>query len=127
MRMIEQEIITAVRNQQDFATGIVQDMHRKKEGRRDVLQWNDYGMCTLKLWGHPVAVCDTISKILSVCDCGYPTSTTKSRINAVFAALDIPMSCSIRNKKMVYFLNGKEIEHRAILTAGEWHVKIRLP
>lgn len=111
MRMIEQEIISALKNESDFQTSVTEDMYRKKEGRRDVLVWNEEypGIFSLKLWGHQIAKGDTISRTLEVSDCGYPTATTKSRLNAVFAALDIPMSCSIRNKKMVYFLNGKEL------------------
>jgi hypothetical protein len=119
MRMIEQEIIQALKNESDFQTSVVQDMYRKKEGRRDVLVWNeDYpGIFSLRLWGHQIAKGDTISRTLEISDCGYPTSTTKSRLNAVFAALDIPMSCSVRNKKMVYFYRGKEISEKEVETS----------
>ena len=109
MRMIEQEIITAVRNQQDFATGIVQDMYRKKEGRRDSLRWSEYDTFHYELWGHAIAEGDMVTNNLTVSDCGYPTATTKSRLNAVFAALDIPMACSIRKKQTVWFLHGREL------------------
>lgn len=110
MRMIEQEIISAIRQKKDFSTGMTQDYYCRKEGRRDVLEWSEMGNFCLKLWGHPIAKGDPTSKELTVSDCGYATSTTKSRLNAVFAALDIPMSCTVRKKKMVYFLNGKELE-----------------
>ena len=110
MRMIEQEIIQAIRDRKNFSTPKVQDMYRKKEGRRDVLRWSDIGNFSLELWGHEIVHGDPEVNTLIISDCGYPTATTKSRLNAVFAALDIPMSCSVRSKKMVYFLNGKELE-----------------
>ena len=119
MRMIEQEIISALKNESDFHTSVTEDMYRKKEGRRDVLVWNEEypGIFSLKLWGHQIAKGDTISRTLEISDCGYPTATTKSRLNAVFAALDIPMSCSVRNKKMVYFYKGKEISEKEVETS----------
>lgn len=119
MRMIEQEIISALKNESDFQTSVTEDMYRKKEGRRDVLVWNEEypGIFSLKLWGHQIAKGDTISRTLEVSDCGYATATTKSRLNAVFAALDIPMSCSVRNKKMVYFYKGKEISEKEVETS----------
>jgi hypothetical protein len=119
MRIIEQEIISALKNESDFQTSVTEDMYRKKEGRRDVLVWNDEypGIFSLKLWGHQIAKGDTISRTLEISDCGYPTATTKSRLNAVFAALDIPMSCSVRNKKMVYFYKGKEISEKEVETS----------
>lgn len=119
MRMIEQEIIQALKNEQDFSTPVVEDMYRKKEGRRDVLVWNEEypGIFSLKLWGHQIAKGDTISRTLEISDCGYPTATTKSRLNAVFAALDIPMACTVRKKKMVYFYRGKEISEKEVETS----------
>lgn len=119
MRMIEQEIISALKNEQDFSTPVTQDMYRKKEGRRDVLIWNEEypGIFSLKLWGHQIAKGDTISRTLEISDCGYATATTKSRLNAVFAALDIPMACTVRKGKIVYFYRGKEISEKEVETS----------
>lgn len=125
MRVIEQEIIQALRNRKDFSTSITEDMCRKKKGRRDVIEWHkDFpGVFVYNLWGHQIAKGDTYAKVIEVSDCGYATSTTKSRLNAVFAAFDIPVSCSIRNKAMVYFYCGKETRASTIGT-GEWTVRI---
>jgi hypothetical protein len=122
MRMIEQEIIQAIRDKKDFSTSKTQDMYRKKEGRRDVITW-DEDLFQVCLWGHPIATGDTSAKVLKVSDCGYPTATTKSRLNAVFAAFDIPIACSTKNKKMVYYLNGQETDAYT-LYAGEWMVHV---
>lgn len=129
MRMIEQEIIAALKNESDFQTSVAQDMYRKKEGRRDVLRWPDMGNFVYELWGHTIAKGDSVTKILLVSDCGYPTATTKSRLNAVFAGLDIPMSCTVRNKKTVFYLDGQEIKidthnQNMSVISGEWQVTI---
>ena len=129
MRMIEQEIIQAIRDKKDFSTPVVQDMYRKKEGRRDVLRWSDMDSFAYELWGHTIAKGDSVMKILLVSDCGYPTATTKSRLNAIFAGLDIPMSCSIRNDTTVFYLDGQEIkvnthnQHMSVI-CGEWQVTV---
>lgn len=125
MRTIEQEIIQAIRTGSEFKTGITEDIYRKKEGRRDVIVWSENfsGIFTYKLWGHAIAHGDNMVHTLSVSDCGYATATTKSRLNAVFAALDIPMACSVRKGKMVYYLNGKETQEKEI-KAGEWTVTV---
>lgn len=129
MRMIEQEIIQAIRDKKDFSTTVVQDRHREKEGRRDVLRWSDMDNFAYELWGHTIAKGDSVMKILLVSDCGYPTATTKSRLNAIFAGLDIPVSCSIRNDTTVFYLDGQEIkvnthnQHMSVI-CGEWQVTV---
>lgn len=123
MRMIEQEIIQAIRDRKSFSTSYTQDMYRKKEGHRDVLQWSEYDTFLYLLWGHEIAKGDTISRTLEISDCGYATATTVSRLNAVFAAFDIPMSCAVKNKKTVYFLHGNPVNENVILT-GDWKVKV---
>jgi hypothetical protein len=127
--MIEQEIVQAIRDKKDFSTPKVQDMYREKEGRRDVLRWSDMDNFVYELWGHTIAKGDSVMKILLVSDCGYPTATTKSRLNAIFAGLDIPMSCSIRNEKTVFYLGGQEIkvnthnQHMSVI-CGEWQITV---
>lgn len=130
MRTIEHEIIDALRKQNSFSTApMVNNYYGKnpdgQKQRRDSLQWSENfsGIFTYKLWGHAIAHGDNIVHTLLVSDCGYATATTKSRLNAVFAALDIPMACSVRKGKMVYYLNGKETQEKEIKT-GEWTVTV---
>lgn len=129
MKMIEQEIVQAIRDKKNFSTPKVQDMYREKKGRRDVLRWSDMNNFMYELWGHTIAKGDSVMKILLVSDCGYPTATTTSRLNAIFAGLDIPMSCSIRNNSTVFYLNGQEIkvnthnQHMSVI-CGEWQVTV---
>lgn len=126
MRMIEQEIVQAIRDKKDFSTPKVQDMHREKEGRRDVLRWSEYDTFLYLLWGHEIVTGDLVEKTLEISDCGYPTATTKSRLNAVFAALDIPVTCSVHRKIMQWYVNGMLSSGlgKQTLKAGEWTIEI---
>lgn len=115
MRIIETEIINALHQRHNFGTSpLVNNYYGNnpngRKQRRDLLRWTEYDTFRYELWGHAIAEGDMVTNKLSVSDCGYATSTTKSRLNAIFAALDIPMSCTVRKKKMIYFLNGKELE-----------------
>ena len=128
MRVIETEIITALRRHQNFGTSLIVNNYygNNPDGqkqRRDRLQWSEYDTFRYELWGHAIAEGDTVVNNLTVSDCGYATATTVSRINAIFAALDIPMSCAVKNKKTVYFLHGNPANENVIL-AGNWKVKI---
>ena len=130
MRVIETEIINALRNQSNFSTTpIVNNYYGKNPNghkhHRDKLAWNDDypGIFSYLLWGHEIAKGDTIQKEIRISDCGYATATTKSRLNALFAGLDIPMACSVRNGSTVFFLYGKETHDREI-SAGLWKVLI---
>ena len=126
MRMIEQKIIQAVRDRKSFSTSYTQDMYRKKEGHRDVLQWSEYDTFLYLLWGHEIAAGDLVKKTLEVSDCGYPTATTTSRLNAIFAGLDIPVTCSVHMKIMQWYVNGVISSGlgKQTLKAGEWTIKI---
>lgn len=128
MRVIETEIINALRQRQNFETSpIVNNYYGNnpdgRKQRRDLLRWSEYDTFLYELWGHDIAEGDMVTKKLTVSDCGYATATTVSRLNAVFAALDIPMSCAVKKKKTVYFLNGNPVYENVILT-GDWNVKV---
>lgn len=128
MRVIETEVIKALRQHQNFETlPIVNNYYGNnpngQKQKRDRLQWSEYDTFRYELWGHAIADGDIVTNNLTISDCGYPTATTASRLNAVFAALDIPMSCAIKHKKMVYFLHGNPVNENVILT-GNWKVKV---
>jgi len=108
MRQIEQDIVNFVRVGISFHSGTSSSYCPENTGYRDDLQFDEEKF-SYRLWGNEIAKGDKSTKVITVSDCGYPTATTVSRLNAIFAGLDIPMSCMVRKKKMVYFLNGKEI------------------
>lgn len=121
MRMIEQEIIQAIRDRKDLKAGHSSEM----SGYRDVLTFNPAGF-RYNLWDNCIAGSSEGTKTLMISDCGYATATTRSRLNAIFAAMDIPVTCSVRKEKMVYYLNGivcPGLGNMRIET-GEWTIII---
>ena len=121
MRMIEQEIIQAIRDRKDLKAGHSSEM----QGYRDVITFSPAGF-SYRLWDNYIAVSSDGTKTLVINDCGYATATTRSRLNAIFAAMDIPVTCSIRNKKMVYYLNGIMLSGRSNMQidTGTWQITI---
>ena len=121
MRMIEQEIIQALRDRKDLKAGHSSGM----SGYRDVITFSPAGF-SYRLWDNYIAVSSDSTKILVINDCGYATATTRSRLNAIFAAMDIPVTCSIRKKKMVYYLNGVMCSGLGSMKidTGKWTVMI---
>ena len=121
MRMIEQEIIQAIRDRKDLKAGHSSEM----SGYRDVITFSPSGF-SYRLWDNCIAVSSDDTRTLVIDSCGYATATTRSRLNAIFAAMDIPVTCSIRNKKMVYYLNGIMLSGRSNMQidTGTWQITI---
>ena len=121
MRMIEQEIIQAIRDRKDLQAGHSSEM----QGYRDVITFSPAGF-SYRLWDNYIAVSSDGTKTLVIDSCGYATATTRSRLNAIFAAMDIPVACSIRKKKMVYYLNGIMLTGLGKMTidTGEWTIMV---
>ena len=121
MRMIEQEIIQAIRDRKDLKAGHSPEM----QGYRDVLTFSPAGF-SYRLWDNYIAVSSDGTKTLVIDSCGYATATTRSRLNAIFAAMDIPVTCSVRKKKLVYYLNGIMCSGLGKMTidTGDWTVMI---
>ena len=123
MRKIEQDIIEAIRNKRNFSSGHLKGNNYTPEGVRDKVICHDDGHITVRLWDNPVAVIRFNSKELMVSDCGYATPTTTSRLNAVFAALNIPMAAVIRKGVLCYTSSGKKSESNTIQYDG-WKIRI---
>jgi hypothetical protein len=114
MRVIQQDIITALRAEKDFKSG---------QGR-DRVEWNGREFRVV-LWGNYIAKGNVKTETIYVSSCGYSTPTTTSRLNAVFAAFDIPVSAVIRNFNLMFVRNGKEVLHKGTRTeAGGWYVTV---
>ena len=114
MRTIQTDIVKAVKGRTGLRTG---------QGR-DALSWHD-DFFMYSLWGNVIAKGDTGKKEISVSDCGWPTSTTVSRLNAIFAGLDIPMSAHIRKGAMLYKIHGEPVVPGELhYYAGYWNVTI---
>lgn len=124
MRQVEQDIVQAARFGVSFHSGTSSSYKPDATGYRDNLTF-DKNTFSYKLWGNEIAKGNTDSKEITVSDCGYPTATTTSRLNAIFAGLDIPMAVSIRKRKIVYTIHGKEVQPGIMhYYAGDWNVTV---
>lgn len=124
MRQVEQDIVQAARFGVSFHSGTASSYKPDATGYRDDLTF-DKNTFSYKLWGNEIAKGNTDSKEITVSDCGYPTATTTSRLNAIFAGLDIPMAVSIRKRKIVYTIHGHEVQPGSMhYYAGDWNVTV---
>lgn len=125
MRQIEQDIVNAIRNGAELHAGTSSSCKPDMAGYRDNLTFTG-DIFSYKLWNNEIAKGDTSAKEITVSDCGYPTATTTSRLNAIFAGLDIPMAVSIRKKKIVCTIHGQEVQPGIMhYYAGDWKVTVR--
>lgn len=114
MRVIQQDIITALRARKNFKAG---------QGR-DRVEWDGKDFCVV-LWGHYIARGNADTATIQVSSCGYSTPTTTSRLNAVFAAFGIPLSAVIRNYDLKFIRDGgEEIKGKTKTEAGGWNVTV---
>ena len=124
MRRVEQDIVNAVRNGAELHVGTSSSYVPTSDCYRDTLHF-EKNIFIYRLWGNEIAKGNKDTKEITVSDCGYPTATTTSRLNAIFAGLDIPMAVSIRKKKIVYTIHGKEVQPGMLhYYAGDWNVTI---
>lgn len=125
MRQVEQDIVNAVRSGVSFQSGTSSSYKPDATGYRDNLTF-DKNIFSYKLWGNEIAKGNTDTKEITVSDCRYPTATTTSRLNAIFAGLDIPMAVSVRKKKIIYTIHGKEVQPGIMhYYAGDWTVTVK--
>ena len=114
MRVIQQDIITALRARKNFKAG---------QGR-DRVEWDGSEFCVV-LWGNYIARGNAEMETIKVSSCGYSTQTTTSRLNAVFAAFGIPISAVIRNYDLKFIRDGKGVLNKGTKTeAGGWIITV---
>ena len=124
MRQVEQDIVQALHNGAEVHVGTSSSYVPTSDCYRDSLHFEKNNF-SYRLWGNEIAKGNTDTKEITVSDCGYPTATTTSRLNAIFAGLDIPMAVSIRKKKIVYTIHGKEVQPGIMhYYAGDWNVTV---
>ena len=124
MKQIEQDIVQSMRFGVSFHTGTSSSYRPDSDGYRDnlIFDKNDF---KYELWGNVIATGNTQDRNIKVSDCGYATATTTSRLNAVFAGLEIPMAVSVRKGKTVFTIHGQEVKPGMLhYYAGEWNVTI---
>lgn len=112
MRVIEEQIVKAIKEQRFLSKG----RSEFYSGVRDRVEW-DGNTCTVKLWGHTIASLDFENKYAKLSDCGYSTPTTRDRLKAVMSAIGIEGYCHIFKGEMVWTVTeGKQ--------ANGWTVRV---
>ena len=124
MKQIEQDIVNAARFGVSFHSGMSSSYCPEYTGYRDNLSFEG-DRFSYKLWGNEIAKGDKSKKEITVSDCGYATATTVSRLNAMFAGLDIPMVVSRKKGSVLFYLNGSEVKAESTMKAGEWTVYLK--
>ena len=113
MRKIESILIQKIRERQNF-----------KNGERDeVIYDENENKLVVKLWGHTIAIVQYDRHKIQLDDCGFVTHTTMSRLNAVTAALSIPVTFRIKNYCASVSRNGELTEEKEFTVNG-WTVCI---
>ena len=112
MRQIQQDVVQALRDKRNFRAG----------NGRDRIEWKGSHF-KVYLWDNLIAEGNIKSKDIRVSDCGYATATTTSRLNAVFAGLDLPVSARIKDKCVVFYVHGDRVSGGAYpYLANKWTV-----
>lgn len=125
MRRIEHDIIQAVRNKTELHIGTSSSYVSSSDFYRDTLHFNK-DTFSYRLWGNEIATGDVSAQKITVSDCGYPTATTVSRLNALFAGLDIPMAASVKKGKVIYKIHGVLVTPGMLsYIANDWYVTIK--
>lgn len=97
MRKIEREMIEAIKTRKDFT-----------EENTTVWVWAEnrgFGLIKVKVLLHGNLIAKVYDKSLYLCDCGYQTKITKSRLNAILSHFGFPLIYA--NKKQWYI--GDEV------------------
>lgn len=136
MRTVEQDIVNAVRDGRSFRGGHCNGREYDGQflsGYRDSLSWHD-GSFIYLLWNNKIAFGNAGNKTISVTDCGYPTATTVSRLNAIFAGLDIPVTARIKSGVTRYTVADEDglteiipvncTDKKSVFKAGSWTISI---
>ena len=75
------------------------------------VEWNHNDTaCDVRLHGHKIAAIDFAKHVLIISDCGWQTSTTKSRLNALLGDLT-PGRAGIYQRNYQWFLDRGHKEH----------------
>jgi len=110
MRKIEQQMITAINNNQNWCSG------------NTIVKTDDANISRVFLHGNHIATIDDDS--MMIMDGGYQSTTTKSRLNALCDAFCITGEGVFQEnwtwyvRKFVGCINGKNIFKNDIFTSG---------
>lgn len=93
MRKIEQEMIQAISS------------NKERDYRKDNTSVCSHDDGTFRVYLHGYMIAEKQDNDLWLCDCGYQTKTTKSRLNAILSYFDLP---TIYAKKYQWYIGDEE-------------------
>jgi hypothetical protein len=99
MRKIEQEMLKAIRS-------------RKNWSNANTAVSIDSDVVSVMLHGHKIAEIDFKERKMKISSCGYTTSTTKSRLNAILHEFS---NQGIYQKNYEWFIGDKDFEDNMII------------
>lgn len=116
----KQQVFEAFWKAMDKPAGYTKKSGFLKAGVRDTVVKGENGVCYL-LWGHNIA--EFANGILTLCDCGYQTVTTKDRLNAILRENKKLDGFYVEQNKGIWYLtyqvwkDGKFTQYRRF----KWH------
>ena len=115
MRVVERQMLKAIHLRKDWSSGntkvsVTYFMHGDRPIDRVNVFLHDHLIATVNQ--------DTVE----VCDCGYQTNTTKSRLNVILRDL---CQASIYQKKFIWYGSALE-ESDWVIEKGSRHVFVRV-
>ena len=91
MRKIERQMNFAISNKGNWS------------GSNTTVTYNELTNCSqVLLHGHNIATVDHNTQALKLSSCGYETTTTKSRLNAILE--EVKYGCKVFQKNFVWFV-----------------------
>ena len=91
MRKLERQMNFAISNKADWSGSNTQGTYN-----------NSTNCSTISLHGHQIATFDHNLKAVKLSSCGYETTTTKSRLNAILE--EVKWGCRVFQKNFVWFV-----------------------
>ena len=101
MRLIEQEMVDAIKSRTNWA-------------KANTMVITDGGGFRTRVYlhGNLIAVIDNLTKTVRISSCRWQTNTTKSRLNCILTALGCKGYVAQRNHKWIYGRFDGKTEHR---------------
>ena len=91
MRKLEKQMNFALSNKSNWS------------GSNTTVLYNEFTNCSqVLLHGHNIATVDHNTQALKLSSCGYETTTTKSRLNAILE--EVKYGCKVFQKNFVWFV-----------------------
>ena len=111
MRQIEKQMLLAIYNKKNWKSANTEVICTDFQHTDEPIE-----RCTVLLHGSPVAVVTPTH--VTICDCGYQTPTTKSRINAVLR--EFCPGARVNQSAHKWYLSAQDDQPRLMESQSQW-------